>query len=73
MMKKQTLTSIALIAIAISSGAAMAAEGNANGNGRFMKYFDTNGDGSVDMAEFNTAAAERFKKRDADNNGHITR
>lgn len=71
MMKKQTLTGVTLIAMAISSATAMADEGRANG--RFMKYFDTNADGSVDMAEFKIAAAERFKKMDADNDGIVSK
>jgi len=68
-MKKQIVTGVALLVIALSTAPAMAG----GGKGRFMKHFDTNNDGSVNMAEFNAAAAERFKLMDSDANGILTK
>ena len=67
-MKKQLVTGAVLIALALSVTPATAA-----GKGRFMKHFDTNNDGSVNMAEFNAAAAKRFELMDGDANGILTK
>ena len=68
-MKKQTVTGAALLVLAMTAAPAIADDGK----GRFMKHFDTNNDGSVNMAEFNAAAAARFKRMDADASGVISK
>jgi len=68
-MKKQTVTGVLLLALAMSASPTMAG----GGKGRFMKHFDINNDGSVNMAEFNAAATERFKKMDDDASGIISK
>lgn len=68
-MKKHTVTGAALLVLAMTAAPAIAD----GGKGRFMKHFDTNNDGSVNMAEFNAAAAERFKRMDADASGVISK
>jgi Ca2+-binding EF-hand superfamily protein len=74
MMKKQIVTGAALLIFAVSSAPLMASDGHGHGKGgRFMKFFDTNNDGSVDMTEFNTAAAERFRRMDADGSGIVSK
>jgi len=72
-MKKQTLTGIALLIFTMSVGPASAGPGHGHSKGRFMAFFDTNGDGSVNMAEFNSAAMSRFNRIDADNSGLISK
>lgn len=68
-MKKYTVTGSALLVLAMIAAPAIAGDGK----GRFMKHFDTNNDGSVNMEEFNAAAVERFKRMDADNSGAVSR
>jgi len=68
-MNKYIATGSALLVLAMSTAPAMAG----GGKGRFMKHFDTNNDGSVNMAEFNAAAAERFKRMDSDANGILSK
>jgi len=68
-MNKQTVTGAALLIIALGTAPAMAG----GGKGRFMKHFDTNNDGSVNMAEFNAAATERFKRMDGDADGILSK
>lgn len=68
-MKKYTVTGTALLVLAMTAAPAIAGDGK----GRFMKHFDTNNDGSVNMAEFNAAAAERFKSMDSDASGAISK
>lgn len=68
-MNKYIATGAALLVLAMSTAPAMAG----GGKGRFMKHFDTNNDGSVNMAEFNAAAAERFKRMDSDANGILSK
>jgi len=66
-MKTQKMTGAVLLILAMGTAPAIAG----GGQGRFMKQFDTNKDGSVNMAEFNAAAAERFKRMDSDGSGAI--
>lgn len=68
-MKKYIATGSALLVLVMSAAPAIAGEGK----GRFMKNFDTNNDGSVNIAEFNAAAAERFKRMDGDANGILSK
>lgn len=70
-MKKHTVTGIALLVAAMSTVPALA--DGSHGKGRFMAFFDTNNDGMVNMAEFNAAAAERFKRMDTDANGTVSK
>lgn len=67
-MKKQLMTGATLLALAMATSQTMAG----SGSGRFMHFFDTNKDDMVTMEEFNAAAAERFKKMDADGNAVIS-
>ena len=40
--------------------------------GKFMKFFDANQDGTVTMEEFETSARARFERMDADKNGKVS-
>jgi Ca2+-binding EF-hand superfamily protein len=75
MMIRQTLTGAALLVLAMTAAPALAGHGHGHGHGkgRFMKFFDTNNDGVVNMAEFKAAAAERFKRMDADSSGVLSK
>jgi len=70
-MKKHTVTGAAILVLGMTSVTVQAGQGH--GKGRFMKFFDTNKDGVVNMAEFETAAAKRFERMDADGSGELSR
>lgn len=67
MMNKKTLIASVFVSLAMNGALVMAGDGQ----GRFMRHFDTNNDGRVHLEEFNAAAADRFKRMDADANGVI--
>ncbi len=46
--------------------------GMRGGAGMMAKMADTNGDGTIDQAEFTAAAMKRFDRVDADHNGIVT-
>ena len=72
-MKNQLVKVLLVTGLAALSVSAWAGSGKySDGKGRFMGFFDTNGDGVVTMDEFNAAAASRFDKMDADKNGVVT-
>lgn len=71
-MNKRFFTSTICASVLIFTGLAQAGSGH-HGKGRFMSFFDTNGDDVVTMEEFKSAAAERFTKMDEDTNGSVTR
>ena len=70
-MNTQSTASILLMIAIVFSGASLADSGH-HGKGRFMSFFDTNGDDVVTTEEFKAAAAERFRNMDADGNGAVT-
>jgi len=63
-MKKYLL----LILVLVCSSAVMAEAGK----NRFMRHFDTNNNGKVTQAEFDKAAAKKFKLMDANGDGKLT-
>ena len=72
-MNNQPFRTLLVIGLTVFSAAAWAGSGKyGDSKGRFMGFFDTNGDGVVTMDEFNAAAANRFDNMDADNNGVVT-
>jgi Ca2+-binding EF-hand superfamily protein len=72
-MKKQIVTGAALLIFAMTTAPAIAGHGHGHGKGHFMTFFDTNNDGVVNMAEFEAAATERFKRMDADGSGVVSK
>ena len=73
-MKIQSVISLIIISGMALSLPALGGDGKySNGKSRFMSFFDTNGDNIVTMEEFNTAAAARFNRIDADSNGVISK
>jgi Ca2+-binding EF-hand superfamily protein len=70
-MKKQSVTGIALLVVAMTAVPVLAAD--SHGKGRFMAFFDTNNDGMVNMAEFTAAVEQRFKLTDTDANGFVSK
>ncbi|MEJ2180451.1 MAG: EF-hand domain-containing protein [Gammaproteobacteria bacterium] len=70
-MDNQSVRTLLIVGFTVFSAAAWAGK-YGDSKGRFMGFFDTNGDGVVTMDEFNAAAANRFDNMDADNNGVVT-
>lgn len=70
---KVPIVTIFLLTLTAVSTVLVAGEGHRDGKGKFMSFFDTNSDGTVNMAEFKKAAADRFLKMDGDANGFVTR
>ena len=72
-MNNQLVRILLMVGLTVVSAAAWAGSGKyGDSKGRFMSFFDTNGDGVVTMDEFNTAAANRFDNIDGNNNGVVT-
>jgi len=65
----KTLITILLIAGLASSNLALADRG---GPGKFMRFFDTNEDGSVTREEFEAASKARFARMDANSDAQVT-
>lgn len=72
-MKNHIVSPLVLVGmVALSFSVAAGSEHHGEDKGRFMSFFDTNGDDVVTLDEFNNAARSRFEKMDADNNGVIS-
>ncbi|MGD8568414.1 MAG: EF-hand domain-containing protein [Gammaproteobacteria bacterium] len=70
-MKNQVLGGLLVMGCALLATPVLAGSGH-HGKGRFMEFFDTNGDNLVTLEEFNESAAKRFDRMDDDGNGVIT-
>ena len=70
-MKNQIL-GIMVVAGCVSLAAPVLAGSGHHGKGRFMEFFDSNGDNLVTMEEFNGSAATRFDRMDEDGDGVVT-
>lgn len=68
-MKKSVFTTI-IVASLLGSHAVLADMG---GQGKFMRFFDTNNDGIVTLDEFNESAGARFARMDANNDDKLTK
>lgn len=67
-MHKTVITTL-LIAGLASSNLAFADRG---GPGKFMRFFDTNQDGTVTLDEFESASQARFERMDTNKDGQVT-
>lgn len=73
-----TLLGVTSMALALSSGAAMAQHHEDMGHdgphkgAKMFEKMDTDGDGVITKAEFVTASEKRFEKMDTDGDGNIT-
>ncbi|WP_455207869.1 EF-hand domain-containing protein [Kaarinaea lacus] len=72
-MKNQSLMYLVLFGMTVLSVPALADTDGHNGKGRFMSFFDTNGDNVVTMDEFNDAAAKRFDTIDTGKDGVVSK
>ena len=72
-MKKLILAAVAVSALSIASGAAMAEHHEGGyGKGKMMEKVDTNGDGMISKAEFMAKHEEKFAKMDKDGDGNLS-
>lgn len=72
-MRKQWITTFTLLSVVLASSGLAVAGGHGHAGGqKFMKFFDTNQDGTVTQEEFSIAAASRFTKMDSDKNGVVS-
>lgn len=67
---KRTPLVIAVVSLGLSTAGVALAD---KGPGKFMRFFDSNQDGSVTLEEFNQASADRFARMDSDSDGKLTR
>lgn len=70
--KCQTLVTALGISLLFSASMLSAAPGHQSGHNKFMKFFDTNGDGTVTHEEFLQASKSRFERMDTDSDGIVT-
>ena len=68
----QTLMSTLAITLSLSTTIVSADPGHERGQNRFMKYFDTNNDGTVTFDEFLASSKLRFERIDTDKNAIIS-
>lgn len=66
----RTTLMIGVLSLGLSTAGVALAD---KGPGKFMRFFDSNQDGTVTLEEFNQASAERFARMDADGDGNMTR
>jgi Ca2+-binding EF-hand superfamily protein len=60
------------IALLISASVVSAGPHHEGGQNKFLRFFDSNGDGNVTQEEFQSASSNRFERIDADNNASIS-
>jgi Ca2+-binding EF-hand superfamily protein len=67
-----TLFTTLSIALLLSTSVASADPRHGGGEGRFMRYFDINKDGTVTYQEFLDASKKRFERIDTDKNAAVS-
>jgi len=68
----QTLITTLGISLLISASVVSAGPHHEGGHNKFLKFFDSNGDGTVTYEEFLEASRDRFERIDADKNATIS-